>query len=176
MVEKARKEHFQEEYENSKDHPKRFWRNIYIIPKNKDNKTNIHLKNQDESEVNSEDTATFINDYFTNIGPKSGTKCNKNWKYFGKENENNIDDIEIIKEFVFDFVREINVCKSSGFKEISSECLRDALIVLFSQLSHIFEKSISTGKFPDKWKIATIVPIFKGGNKEEVSNYRPVSL
>ena len=41
---------------------------------------------------------------------------------------------------------------------------------------HIFKQAFSTGVFPDKWKIATIVPIFKGGNKEDVSNYRPVSL
>ena len=48
--------------------------------------------------------------------------------------------------------------------------------VLIPQLCYIFKQAIETGKFPDKWKIATIVPIFKGGNKEDVSNYRPVSL
>ena len=30
--------------------------------------------------------------------------------------------------------------------------------------------------FPDRWKIATIIPLYKGGDKTEVSNYRPVSL
>ena len=57
-----------------------------------------------------------------------------------------------------------------------SQCLKDALLVLIPQLSHIFKKSILTSKFPDKWKVATIVPVFKCGNKEDVSNYRPVSL
>ena len=177
LVEKAKREHFQEEYENSKDDPKRFWRNIYdIIPKNKNNKSNIHLNDQDGKEVSITETATFINNYFTNIGPKLASKFNEKWKYFGKEIENSIEDIKVIEGYVFDFVKDINVGKSSGFKEISSECLRDALIVLIPQLSHIFKQSILTGKFPDKWKIGTIVPIFKGGNKEDVSNYRPVSL
>ena len=49
-------------------------------------------------------------------------------------------------------------------------------MVLIPQLLYIFKQSVKTGKFPDKWKIATVVPIFKGGNKEDVSNYRPVSL
>ena len=177
LIEKARKEHFQEEYENSKDDPKRFWRNIYdIIPKNKNNKSTIHLKNNEGLEVKLDDTASYINDFFTKIGPNLAAKFNENWKYFGKENENSIHEINVIEGFVYDFVREINICKSSGFSNISSTCLRDALLVLIPQLSYVFKQSIKTGFFPDKWKIATLVPIFKGGNKEDLSNYRPVSL
>ena len=71
LIERATKMHFQEEYENSKGDLKRYWRNIYeIIPKNKDNKTNIHLKNNENVEVKFEDTSTLLNDYFTGIGPK----------------------------------------------------------------------------------------------------------
>ena len=177
LVETARKQHFQEEYEHSKDDPKRFWRNIYdIIPNNKNNKTVIHLKSQEGDEVKLDKTAKYINDYFTNIGPKLASKFNERWKYFGNETENDIDEINVIEGYVYDFVKEIDICKSSGFSEISSMCLRDALIVLIPQLLYIFKQSVNTGKFPEKWKIATIVPIFKGGNKEEVSNYRPVSL
>ena len=171
LVESARKLHFQEEYENSKGDPKRFWRNIYdIIPKNKDNKCNIHLKSQDGSEVKTEETSTFINNYFTNIGPKLASKFNENWKYFGNEINETLDDIKIIEGYVYDFVKDINICKSSGFEDISSKCLKDALLVLIAQLSHIFKQSLVTGIFPDKWKVATIVPIFKMGNKEDVSN------
>ena len=36
--------------------------------------------------------------------------------------------------------------------------------------------SIHKNIFPDTWKVATVVPLFKGGNKEDVSNYRPVLL
>ena len=86
----------------------------------------------------------------------------KNWKYFGKEIEDSIDEIKIVEELVYDLVKEIITCKSSGFREISSRCLKDALLVLTSQLSYIFKQAIKTGIFLAKWKIATIVPIFKG--------------
>jgi len=34
----------------------------------------------------------------------------------------------------------------------------------------------STGVFPDRLKYAVVKPIFKRGNKQEISNYRPISL
>jgi hypothetical protein len=40
----------------------------------------------------------------------------------------------------------------------------------------MFNISLSQGKLPIDWKKANVVPIFKKGNKLEVSNYRPVSL
>ena len=43
-------------------------------------------------------------------------------------------------------------------------------------MCHIYRLSIECSIFPHKWKIATIVPLYKGGGNDNVSNYRPVSL
>ena len=43
-------------------------------------------------------------------------------------------------------------------------------------LTHIFNLSFSSGVFPEKMKIAKILPLFKSGNKSLYTNYRPVSL
>ena len=40
----------------------------------------------------------------------------------------------------------------------------------------MFNLSFSQGTFPDTRKQATVIPLYKGGNKTDVSNYRPVSL
>ncbi len=40
----------------------------------------------------------------------------------------------------------------------------------------IIKCSISTGKVPKEWKRAEVVPVYKSENKEELLNYRPVSL
>jgi hypothetical protein len=34
----------------------------------------------------------------------------------------------------------------------------------------------STGIFPDRLKYAATKPVFKKGNKQDISNYRPISL
>ena len=41
---------------------------------------------------------------------------------------------------------------------------------------HIFNLSLSTGIFPDKLKIAKVSPIFKNGEKDLFTNYRPISV
>jgi len=45
-----------------------------------------------------------------------------------------------------------------------------------SPLIYICNKMLSTGTFPTRLKFSQVFPIFKKGNKTEMSDYRPVSL
>ena len=40
----------------------------------------------------------------------------------------------------------------------------------------VFNKSITQGIFPDVMKLADVIPLYKGKEKDEVINYRPISL
>ena len=43
-------------------------------------------------------------------------------------------------------------------------------------ISVIINKSIQTGIVPDSMKIAKVIPIYKAKEKDNFSNYRPISL
>ena len=43
-------------------------------------------------------------------------------------------------------------------------------------LEILFSKCIQEGVFPDSYKIAQVIPLFKGGDKEDSNCYRPISL
>ena len=47
---------------------------------------------------------------------------------------------------------------------------------LSSPLSIIYRLVHNTGSQPSQWKLSNIVPIHKKGDKESVTNYRPISL
>ena len=43
-------------------------------------------------------------------------------------------------------------------------------------LEMIFKQGLLTGMFPSEWKKGNIVPIHKKSDKQNIENYRPVSL
>ena len=43
-------------------------------------------------------------------------------------------------------------------------------------LSYIINNSFCNGVFPDMLKYARVTPLYKGGEKCEAKNYRPVSI
>ena len=47
---------------------------------------------------------------------------------------------------------------------------------LSPRIAALINKSILTGKFPDKLKIAKVFPIHKSGSKSDPCNYRPISI
>ena len=43
-------------------------------------------------------------------------------------------------------------------------------------LSLILKLSYNTGNLPKEWKLANVVPIHKKGSKDDIKNFRPISL
>jgi hypothetical protein len=76
----------------------------------------------------------------------------------------------------------IQVCKSlkpkssCGHDQISSKLLQQIIDVIAVPLTFIFNKSFHDGRFPKAFKIAKVVPLFKGGDPTELINYRPISI
>ena len=54
--------------------------------------------------------------------------------------------------------------------------LKNCAAALSKPLTTLFNISYVTGCIPEDWKLASIVPIHKKGEKGSVDNYRPVSL
>ena len=43
-------------------------------------------------------------------------------------------------------------------------------------LCDVFNKSLLSGYFPDKLKVAKVMPFYKGDDKRLLNNYRPISV
>jgi len=65
---------------------------------------------------------------------------------------------------------------SRGHDGISTRTLKLSLSYSSSPLTYICNKMITTGIFPTRLKFSKIKPLFKKGDKMNLSNYGPISL
>ena len=61
--------------------------------------------------------------------------------------------------------------KTTGFDNVSSK-----LIQPMTMMTEIINASINAYIFLDPWKVARVVPLFKGGSNKNIYNYRTVSI
>ncbi|KFP05976.1 Putative 115 kDa protein in type-1 retrotransposable element R1DM, partial [Calypte anna] len=83
----------------------------------------------------------------------------------------------IQEEAVNDLLLYLDTHKSMGLDGIHPRVMRElAVWKLAKPLSIIYQKSWPTGEVPDDWRVPNMMPIYKKGRKEDLGNYRPVSL
>ncbi|GAB0186016.1 mitochondrial enolase superfamily member 1 [Grus japonensis] len=79
-------------------------------------------------------------------------------------------------EVVSDLLHHLDMHKSMGLDGIHPRVLRELVEVLTKLLSIIHQQSWLTREVPVYWRLANVTPIYKKGWKEDLGNYRPVSL
>jgi hypothetical protein len=72
------------------------------------------------------------------------------------------------------------LCKSkaTGLDQISARLVRECADLISSSITNLFNLLLTLGTFPEDWKCAKVTPIFnfKQGTRNEINNYRPISV
>ena len=128
---------------------------------------------------NRRDICTKFNNYFTNVA----NNLNKN-KYmnnappdFNQFLSNRVKSTiflsPITKEEILEIINKLDNHKCS---DISPKLLKHLPASFSRVLCYLFNSCMLAGVFPDELKIAKVIPLFKTGNRNSVSNYRPISI
>ena len=123
---------------------------------------------------------THLNDYFVNIGKKLSDKIEPGKTDFKEYlNGNFLNSMAFQLASPNEIVNIVNDFKSkssSGIDGIPTTILKSCIHFIAFPLTHIVNSSLQTGCFPHSLKIAKIYPLYKSGDKIDISNYRPISI
>ncbi len=73
---------------------------------------------------------------------------------------------------VYTILVQLDESKATGPDQINNHLLKQAA----EPVSELFNFCLSIGEFPDIWKLANVIPIFKKGDSKYCNNYCPISL
>ena len=119
--------------------------------------------------------------FFTNIGEKIAKGINydgnKNYgHYLNKDINSSFTFMNIDEEAINKIIYNLPPKSSSVCDGISTKLLKVIAPVIIKPLTLLINQVLNTGTFPDKLKIAKVIPIFKKGDPSLFENYRPISL
>lgn len=181
-IKEAKNNHEKREVDRNSQNPKGLWRIINSKLNKRKNKNNtvtiksIRQNNQmltDPSEI-----SNTLNTYFCNIGVELSNKIDTPTNQRMVLPPNNCNSIFLNptnRDEVAAIIKNMKN-KAGGVDNINVKTLKTLSKYIIDPLTHIFNLCIEKSIWPQCLKEAEIVPIFKAGNKQSSSNYRPISL
>ena len=137
--------------------------------------------------------ANAFNEHFTSIPTMNSQNINAN-NCFTKTSVNNQNNLSLSLNHVFqnwfpsikyhctttkeieNVIRSLKSSNPCGYDEVPSKLLKSCSYFISSPLNSNCNRTLFKGVFPDRLKYATIRPLFKKGNKDDINNYRLTSI
>ena len=178
----AKKEYYSTRIADEGTNPKKAWKTINDLLGRKNKQTVINeLKLGDNSLTNPKDIAEVFNDYFANIGQNLASNqtdnTNFNFETYVKKAESEFTAFQPVTiSQVYQLLTGLSSNKATGIDKISSKIIKIAFPAIADSLTHIFNQAVTLSSFPDEWKTARVVPLYKNGQRNLAGNYKPISV
>ena len=180
----AKRKYYMDTCESNKNNTKQLWRTINQVIRKCNNKTEVieKLKIDSLDEYNGEKIANELARYFSSVGKNYAKQMKKPKSTLGEyvnkipRHPSSIFMTPITSTEIRKLIQTLPSKNSSGTDNISNKILKEIGEYLVNPLAQIFNKSLETGEFPSKMKLAKVVPLFKSKMRDEPTNYHPISL
>ena len=123
---------------------------------------------------NPQDIVNGFANYFQQSYIHSSVRDPSKWN-----TDNNVSSISVPavnEDLVLQALKTFKNNTTCGPDEIPSFLLRDCATIFAKPLTMLFNLILKTQSFPNIWKQTKIVPVFKSGDKCDITNYRPIAL
>ena len=162
--------------DNNNNNPKTYWKIMKMLIKGTTSTTIPPLLNPVDESITDDNSlkCEILNNYFVSITNLEET--DKNLPYFENKTNSFLNNISITREDIIDVIQSVGLNKASGPDGISHRMLKLVTNEISIPLQILFNESLNCSMFPDLWKIAHVIPLFKKGETYLAENYRLISL
>lgn len=156
--------------------------NLFRHNNSKSNCTIDKLKVDDKVIMEPIEISKCLNEFFASVGTKlnnsfNNTNLNNNGDYTNQHHRTQTFSFhKVDKNAVMKHLMDMKGHKTGGIDQIPAFVYKILGPLIIAPLTYIINKSIETNIFPNKWKTALVIPIFKTGDTTQPGNYRPISL
>ncbi|XP_063837548.1 probable RNA-directed DNA polymerase from transposon BS isoform X1 [Ostrinia nubilalis] len=161
----------------AKTSSKKLWDTIKMVTNTYKQKDSADVLVNKSDPISSVDQ---VNSYFVGIGKTLAEKhCDHNNASAAHNTKHNPSSMVLIDASCDEIELIIINLKSDcavGRDNISATFLKRYRKQLVPPITFVCNLAIKTGRFPKRFKLAEIRPIFKSGDRESYSNYRPISI
>lgn len=84
--------------------------------------------------------------------------------------------VKINSEKILRTINQLNNTSATGYDNLPTSVIKYNCESLTYNIKEIINNSLMSGIVPKDLKISKIIPIHKSGNKNDPSNYRPISI
>jgi endonuclease/exonuclease/phosphatase (EEP) superfamily protein YafD len=192
-IRRAKTDYYSGLLDKNLDNPKRYWEIVNGV-RGINSRQNITEIKIGEGTVlvnqNSEKVAEEFNSYFNQVPVKlladngfdiNEATCQMDVDSLAAQEQggregSNLKQFQLVLADVEKVVLNMKNKRSCGYDGISAYVIKQLPKLFTKILTPVFNKSLRLGIFPAVLKIATIVPVFKSGERNRVGNYRHSSL
>jgi len=183
LIREAKKSYYESCFKKFKDDIRKTWDTIKTII----NRTKKLKEFPQSFLINGayiSDTQIIANEfnlYFVSVGPKLAANIqspdSSSFRdYLQSPYQHSFQFEKVSVDVVSKIIDNLKAKSSSGIDHLSNKLLKFIKDDIAIPLTLIINQSIETGIFPDRLKIAKVIPLFKKNEDYLLENYRPISV
>jgi len=176
---KAQDDHYkniERKLQNSENNSRTYWKIIKSVICNRKNEAIPCIVDGDSIASSNTEKAEILNSFFAAQSTMPPAPPDHELPPFRYLTNDPISYIQTSQEEVYKILTRLNTNKACGPDLISNKILKECAMSLSQPLADLFNKSFNQGEFPQPWKHANVTPVYKKGDRQSKTNYRPISL